>query len=56
MVQRFEGPTIIINLGRAEGYIPKSEQISNEFHRPGERVRCIVAEVKKMGNRVKILL
>jgi N utilization substance protein A len=56
MVQRFEGPTIIINLGRAEGYIPKSEQISNEFHRPGERVRCIVAEVKKMGHRVKILL
>jgi N utilization substance protein A len=56
MVQRFEGPTIIINLGRAEGYIPKSEQISNEFHRPGDRVRCIVAEVKKMGHRVKILL
>ncbi len=56
MVQRFEGPTIIINLGKTEGYLPKSEQISNEFHRPGERVRCIVAEVKKAGHRVKILL
>ncbi len=56
MVQRFEGPTIIINLGKTEGYLPKSEQISNEFHRPGERVRCIVGEVKKVGHRVKILL
>ena len=56
MVQRFEGPTIIINLGKTEGYLPKSEQISNEFHRPGERVRCIVGEVKKAGHRVKILL
>ena len=56
MVQRFEGPAIIISLGKTEGYLPKSEQISNEFHRPGERVRCIVAEVKKVGHKVKILL
>ena len=56
MVQRFEGPTIIINLGKTEGYLPKSEQISNEYHRSGERVRCIVTEVKKVGHRVKILL
>ena len=56
MVQRFEGPTIIINLGKTEGYLPKSEQISNEYHRSGERIRCIVTEVKKVGHRVKILL
>lgn len=56
MVQRFEGPTIIINLGKTEGYLSKSEQISNEYHRSGERVRCIVTEVKKVGHRVKILL
>jgi len=56
LVQRFEGPTIIINLGKTEGYLPKSEQISNEYHRLGERVRCIVTEVKKVGHKVKILL
>ncbi|MFQ5688516.1 MAG: transcription termination factor NusA, partial [Candidatus Scalindua sp.] len=38
------------------GYLPKSEQISNEYHRSGERIRCIVTEVKKVGHRVKILL
>jgi N utilization substance protein A len=56
MVQRFEGPTIIINLGKIEGYLPKSEQISNEYHRPGERVRCVVTDVKKAGHKVKIVL
>ncbi|MHC4267688.1 MAG: transcription termination factor NusA [Planctomycetota bacterium] len=56
MVQRFEGPTIIINLGKTEGSLPKSEQISNEYHRSGERVRCLVTEVKKVGHKVKILL
>ncbi len=56
MVQRFEGPTIIINLGKIEGYLPKSEQISNEYHRSGERVRCVVTDVKKAGHKVKILL
>ena len=56
MVQRFEGPTIVINLGKTEGYLPKSEQISNEYHRSGERVRCLVTDVKKVGHKVKILL
>ncbi len=56
MVQRFEGITIVVNLGKTEGYLPKSEQISNEYHRSGERVRCIVTEVKKVGQKVKILL
>jgi transcription termination/antitermination protein NusA len=56
MVQRFEGPTIVINLGKTEGYLPKSEQISNEYHRSGERIRCLVTEVKKAGHKVKILL
>ncbi|ODS33322.1 MAG: nutilization substance protein A [Candidatus Scalindua rubra] len=56
MVQHFEGSTIFVNLGKTEGYLPKSEQISNEYHRSGERVRCLVAEVKKAGHKVKILL
>lgn len=56
IVQRFEGPTIIINLGKTEGYLQKSEQISNEFHRLGERIRCLVVDVKKAGHKVKIML
>jgi len=55
-VQRFEGPNMIVNLGRTEGIIPRSEQTANEFYHPGERVRAMVMEVKKLGHRVRIVL
>lgn len=55
-VQRFEGPTLIINLGKTEGILHKSEQIADEHYNVGERVRAIIFDVKKVGSRVKIAL
>ncbi|MGR3310569.1 MAG: transcription termination factor NusA [Candidatus Brocadiales bacterium] len=55
-VQRFEGSTMIINLGRVEGFMPKSEQIANELYHPGERVRAIILDTRKVGSKVKITL
>ncbi len=55
-VQRFEGSNIVVNLSKIEGYLPKVEQISNEHYRTGERIRSLVFEVKKLGNKVRILL
>ncbi len=55
-VQRFEGSVIIINLGRAEGFMPKSEQIANELYHPGDRIRALIWDVRKVGTKVKIFL
>jgi len=55
-VQRFEGRSIIVNLGRTEGILPVSEQMRNESYRVGERIQCVVFEVKKVGPRVRIVL
>jgi len=55
-VQRFEGGTIIVNLGRAEAILPKSEQVRGEDYRVGDRVRAFVLDVKKAGQKVKIIL
>ncbi|MBL7223743.1 MAG: transcription termination factor NusA [Candidatus Brocadiae bacterium] len=55
-IQRFEGSTIIVNLGRAEGILPRSEQVQEEGYRIGERIRCLLLEVRRMGTRVRILL
>ena len=55
-VQRFEGGSIIINLGRAEGVIPQPEQISKEIYKRGERVRCYVFDVKKVSKGPQIIL
>jgi len=55
-VQRFEGQSLIINLGKTEGILPKSEQIGSEFYQSGHRIRATVLDVKKVGHRVRIVL
>ena len=55
-VSRFEGGALIVSLGRAEGFLPRSEQIPGETHNPGERIRTLVLDVRDAGNQVKIIL
>src|SRR3954464_536030 len=55
-VSRFEGNALIVNVGRVEGFLPKSEQIPGETHNTGERIRCLLLDVRDAGNQVKIIL
>jgi N utilization substance protein A len=55
-VSRFEGGALIVNVGRSEGFLPKSEQIPGETHNTGERIRCLLLDVRDAGNQVKIIL
>jgi len=55
-VQRVEGSTTIVNLGKIEGILPRREQVRDETYRPGERIKCYVLDVRKEGQRVKVLL
>lgn len=55
-VQRFEGGNIIVNLGRAEGILPVSEQIQREVYKRGERIRAYIYDVKKISKGPQIIL
>ena len=56
-VQRFEGDAIIVNMGRnMEGILPRTEKVRGEMYNVGDRIRCMVLEVKKAGPRVKVIL
>ncbi len=56
-VVRYEGGTLIANLSHwAEGFMPKNEQIMGQSHRPSERIRCLILDVKETSNQVKIIL
>jgi N utilization substance protein A len=55
-IQRIDHGTVVVNLGRAEGIIPRQEQIFNEGYQPGSTVRCYINEVRKKGQRVMIIL
>ena len=55
-VQRFEGGSIIVNLGRSEGVIPPAEQIHKEGFKRGERIRAYICEVKRISKGPQIIL
>jgi N utilization substance protein A len=56
-IQRFEGDTVIVNLGRnIEGILPRAEKVRSENYNVGERIRALIFEVKKVGPRVKVIL
>ncbi len=55
-VQRIEAGTIVVNLGKTEGYLPRHEQVRGEAYRVGDRIRAYVVEVKKTPQKVRIIL
>ncbi|MFA4986617.1 MAG: transcription termination factor NusA [Candidatus Brocadiia bacterium] len=55
-VQRFDRGSLIVNLGKVEGVLPRSETVFNENFTPGDRVRAIILDIKKKGNKVVITL
>jgi N utilization substance protein A len=55
-IARFEGGAMIVNLGRVEGIMPRSEQIPGEQHQVGERVQALILEVRDTPSAVKIIL
>src|SRR5256884_1575579 len=55
-IARFEGGTMIVNLGRVEGIMPRSEQIPGEQHQVGERIQALILEVRDTPSAVKIIL
>ena len=46
----------IVNLGRGEGFLPRSEQIPGETLHVGDRIRALIIEVREAGANVKIVL
>ena len=54
--QRYEGGALVVTIDRAEGFMPRSEQIPGEQFHPGGRVRCLILDVRDTGSQVKIVL
>ena len=56
-VVRYEGGSLLVGLDhRTEGIMPRGEQIVGQTHRPGERIRCLIFDVKDVPSQVKIIL
>ncbi|MEE2702592.1 MAG: transcription termination factor NusA [Myxococcota bacterium] len=56
IVRRIEKGNIIVDLGRAEGIIPRKEQVPREMWRVNERIRAYILEVQKEARGQQVLL
>ena len=56
IIQRIEAGTAIVELGRAEAIIPRSEQVPTERYYPGQRIRVYVAEVNDTHRGPQIIV
>jgi N utilization substance protein A len=55
-IQRLENGSALVSIGRSEAFLPRSEMIPGETPHVGQRVKAVILEVRKMGNRVRIVL
>src|ERR1700756_3834133 len=55
-VKRTEGQDVIVDLGKAEGRMPRKEQSRLESFAPGERVRVIIVRVEKASKGPQVVV
>ena len=53
---RYEGGALMVQIERIEGFMPRSEQIPGEQFQPGDRVRCLILDVRDATSQVKVVL
>ncbi len=56
IVQRFEHGDIIVELGKAEGILPRREQVFREAFNRGDRIRAYVVDVRKTAKNALVIL
>jgi N utilization substance protein A len=55
-VKRFERGDIIVDLGRTEAIVPRTEQARHERYTQGERIRGVIVEIHKQPKGPQIVL
>lgn len=56
MVLRFDGPNVIVDIGKAEGVMPPHEQIPGEHYRLNQRLAFYLSEIKEGMRGSEIIL
>ncbi len=55
-IQRQEGNTYFVDLGRAEGILPPQEQIRDEYYAPNQRMKFLIKEIRETGRGPEVVV
>lgn len=56
IVQRIEGHTVFVDIGKTLGLLNREEQIPGEFYRPGQRIKLYILKVEDSPKGSVVLL
>ena len=56
VVKRFEGPDMIVDIGKTESLLPLREQSRAETYKQGERVRAVIVKVLQSSKGPQVIL
>ena len=56
VVKRFEGPDIIVDIGKTEALLPLREQSRAETYKQGERIRSVIVKVLPVAKGPQVIL
>jgi len=56
IMQRYEHGDVIVELGKAEGILPRREQVFRETFNRGERIRAYVLDIRKTSKNAMVIL
>ena len=56
IVQHFQGGDIIVDLGKAEGILPRREQVFLESFSGGDRIRAYILDIGKTARNATVIL
>ena len=56
VIKRFEGPDLIVDVGKTEAMLPLREQSRAETYKQGERVRAVIVKVLPVAKGPQVIL
>jgi N utilization substance protein A len=56
VAKRFEGPDIIVDIGKTEALLPMREQSRAETYKQGERIRAVIVKVLPVAKGPQVIL
>jgi len=56
VIKRFEGPDMIVDIGKTEAMLPLREQSRAETYKQGERVRAVIVKVLPVAKGPQVIL
>lgn len=56
LIQRFEGPNAIVDLGKTSGIMPPPEQVRSEKYRVNQRLKVVITKIKEGKHGAEVVV